>query len=450
MLDVQIIGSISKMANEAPLPVLLHETEKRVLGGCGNVLMNLLSLGCNKLFLMSMIGNDRSGQEIQDIISGYSEVIPKLYVDDTYCTILKTRGISNKKIIFRYDVEKKQRLLDAHIEDCKRRIDAILSSTHIDAIVMSDYNKGFMQKELISYIISTANKHGVSTFVDPKVDYTKYIGCTLFKPNIKELWDIFQIHYAYDNLKGIHMKVKEMLKCQSTMLTLSEQGISLLTGEDELIHENTLPTDVYDVTGAGDVVLSIFAYYYKHIDIHSLVRLATWLGTHSVKYIGAYVIQKSHILLAYKSIRKTKRITAGELTKIDTTLVITNGCFDILHEGHIRLFNYCKSLGGAVVVALNGDDSIKRLKGVSRPINDINARIAMLDAIESIDWVVVFHEDTPYELYDMLRPDTIVKGGDYRAEDVIGKEFCKKVMIFNYLEGKSTTNIIRRIVDVST
>ena len=232
------------------------------------------------------------------------------------------------------------------------------------------------------------------------------------------------------------------------MLTLSEEGITYLTG-DEFIHQSTVATEVNDVTGAGDVVLAIMAYFYGTITNVELIRLATWAGTHSVKHTGTYLLQRSDILESYKAINGNKYISVNSLKYLKNPIVFTNGCFDIVHEGHIALFKYCKSIkqaGGYVVVALNSDESIKRLKGSSRPINSLQARIAILNEFESIDWIISFNDETPYSILEQIRPDTLVKGGDYSADSIIGKEFCNELRIFNYIEGKSTTNIINRII----
>ena len=451
MLDVQIHGTIEKMANEAPIPVLHSKLETKQLGGCGNVLMNLQALGCNRLFIISMIGNDAPGKDIQRIVNRYPEIIPKLCISDEYCTTVKTRGFSNKKIIFRCDVEQKRSPLENHIAYCKGAIDQILEDNKVDSIILSDYNKGFLIKELAQYVIGKANKCGIPTFVDPKIDYTKYIGCTVFKPNVKEIGDIFGIEYSYGRLQATHETIQKQVDCKETLLTLSENGISYLTESGNLIHKKTVSTEVCDVTGAGDVVLSVMAYYYRHLEKSVLLHLATWMGTHSVKHVGTYVMKKSDILEATKIIRDTKLITADSLSHLETPFVITNGCFDIVHEGHIALFKYCKSVApdnGTVVVALNSDESVRRLKGATRPINSLGARIVLLNQIEAIDWIVVFDEDTPCELYRAISPTILVKGGDYVAESLVGREFCKEVRIFNYIAGKSTTGIIERIQEL--
>ena len=448
MLDVQIHGSVGKIANESPIPVLHSQTIKRELGGCGNVLMNLDSIGCEKLFIFSMVGDDENAESIKQILEKHPLITAELYSNKLYTTTDKTRGFANKKIIFRYDIEKKTELLEEDKNSIELKLQSIIKGHKIDSIVLSDYNKGFMTKSLSQMIIRTAKENGIPTFVDPKVDYNKFIGCTVFKPNIKEIKDIFNINYSFEKLKETHLEIRDKVQCKETLITLSEQGITYLTDE-EFIHESTIPTEVNDVTGAGDVVIAIMAYFYGVITNLELIRLATWAGTHSVKHTGTYIIQRSDILESYKAINGNKHISVESLKYLKNPIVFTNGCFDIVHEGHLSLFRYCKSIkkaGGYVVVALNSDESIKKLKGPSRPVNNLQARVALLNEIESIDWIVSFSEETPYNILEQIRPDVLVKGGDYIVDSVIGKEFCKEVRIFKFMEGKSTTNIIDKIL----
>ena len=448
MLDVKLNGSIHKIANEAPVPVLLHESEQKYLGGCGNVLLNLQSLGCEKLYIYSMLGNDSYGKEISSIVSSYPEIVQQFYTDDSYCTIVKTRGFSNKKIIFRYDIEKSAKLLQIHIEQLKVDVATALQTTRIDAIIISDYNKGFISKEVSQFVIEAANKAGVPTFVDPKVDYTKYLNCTLLKPNIKELGDVFGIPFDKGRINDIHEKVKSMVQCKETLFTLSEDGMSLCAEGGEVITYRADESEVNDVTGAGDVVLSIIAYYYKSLTKSQLVQLATNMGSISVRHVGTYVLKQADILKSYKSMHTNKIISLKDVAYLKHPIVFTNGCFDILHEGHMALFRHCSMIrppGGEVLVAINSDASIRRLKGETRPINSEAARASLLNNIETIDWILVFDEDTPYEILEKIRPHTLVKGGDYNLEQIIGKEFSERVDIFTYIPGKSTTNIINKI-----
>ena len=448
MLDIKLNGTIHKIASEAPVPVLLCDSEQKYLGGCGNVLLNLQSLGCEKLYIYSMLGTDIYGKEIASIISSYPEIVQRLYTQESYCTTVKKRGFSNKKIIFRYDVEKKIHLLERHFEELKADVTTVLQTTQIDAIVISDYNKGFISKEVSQFVIGVANRAGVPTFVDPKLDYMKYLGCTVLKPNIKELWDVFGIPFSMAKIEQIHGQVKSMAQCKETLITLSEEGMSLCTEDGEMINYKADESEVNDVTGAGDVVVSIIAYYYTSLSKKQLVQLATNMGSISVRHVGTYVLKPADILKVYKSMHRNKIISLKDVAYLKHPIVFTNGCFDILHEGHMALFRHCSAIsppGGEVLVAINSDASIRRLKGDARPINNEEARASLLNNIETIDWILVFDEDTPYEILEKIRPHTLVKGGDYTLEQIPGKEFCERVDIFTYIPGKSTTNIINRI-----
>lgn len=447
MLDINLSGSIHKMANEAPIPVLLQEGEKKYLGGCGNVLMNLQSLGCEKLFIFSKTGNDSYGKELEGILSKYPEIIQCIYSDAAYKTTVKTRGFSNKKIIFRYDIESSIKLIEEHIESIKAKVVHIMNENKIDSIIFSDYNKGFLVEDITQFVIKEANIRGIPTFVDPKGDYRKYMGCTVIKPNTKEIYDVFGINYSFNNLENIHKAIKERVECQETLLTLSEDGISFYT-DNQVIYQKTIESEVNDVTGAGDVVLSIMAYYYRHLNKRNLIQLATHLGTMSVRHVGTYVLKKSDILNAYKDIHRNKLISLNDVKHLKNPIVFTNGCFDILHEGHMNLLQYCQSIkpvNGEVMIAINSDESVHRLKGLTRPINNEQARISILNNIETVDWIIVFNEDTPYEVLKEIKPHTLVKGGDYTIESIIGKEFAKEVKVFPYIDGRSTTNIINKI-----
>lgn len=448
MLDKMICGTIQRMANETPIPILLYDSEKKCLGGCGNVLMNIRALGCEKLYIFSMLGNDSYGKEISKMLSEYPEIIQHITIDDSYTTTVNTRGFSNNKIIFRYDTERRTALLAAHMEEIRREVKTVLETTRIDAIILSDYNRGYLVKELTQYVIQLANEKGIGTFVDLKTDYTKYLGCMLIKPNRKELQDVFGIEYRRSELDKIHASVKEKVGCKETLFTLSEEGMSLCMENGDILNAKAEDCEVNDVTGAGDVVISIIAYYYNNMSRAQLIALATYVGTTSVKYAGTYVLKKSDILRGFKSIRESKVIRAEDVKYLKHPIVFTNGCFDILHEAHIALFQYCRSIrppGGEVIVAINSDASIRRLKGSTRPINLIDTRIAILNSIEVIDWIVVFDEDTPYEILQQICPHTLVKGSDYTLESLVGKEFCEQVKLFTYIPGKSTTNTIKKI-----
>lgn len=448
MMDVNVHGKINRMANESPIPILVQENVRNILGGCGNVLMNLQSLGCEKLFIFSRIGDDEYGKEIHRMLSQYNEIEEHIYKDNSYTTVTNIRGFSQKKLMFRYDIENNVELIEAHINHINDTIESIILNNKIDAIIFSDYNRGFLVEQNTQHIIRLANKHNIPTFVDTKSEYNKYMGCMMIKPNMKELLDVFGIRFSFSDIDNIHRSIKKRVQCKETLITLSEHGMTYSTENDIIINERANKSDVIDVTGAGDVVLSIISYCYNSISKENILKLATYMGTLSVQHAGVYVMKPYDILKAHRILNRNKLITIDKVQYITAPIVFTNGCFDILHEGHMSLLQFCSSIkpcGGEVIVAINSDESVIKLKGPTRPINDEQARIAILNNIESVDWILVFKEDTPHEILKQIRPHTLVKGGDYTVEQLPGREFCENVKIFTYMDGKSTTAIVHKI-----
>jgi D-beta-D-heptose 7-phosphate kinase/D-beta-D-heptose 1-phosphate adenosyltransferase len=453
MLDHNIYGNISKIANEAPIPVLHQDNETYSLGGCGHVLNNLYELGCNKLYLFSRIGVDRYSETITDLISKMVNVESYIINSDKYLTTVKHRGFCEDKIIFRYDTENTEGLLYDDEIKLIRQFETLVSNNTIDSIIFSDYNKGVLTERLCQEFIKIANKYNIFTCVDPKTTYTKYIGCSLIKPNRNEIFKLFSIVPDLSDLEYTHAFIKDKVKCGVSLITLADKGMSLFTENNTLIDVSTKCSSVIDVTGAGDIVNSIIGYFYKHIqDKKAVLEMATWIATKSVQYPGTYTIKKEDILQFRTILQKNKLISIKDIPYIDRPIIFTNGCFDILHPAHISLFEYCRSLSksdGCVIVGLNSDSSIKDIKGKTRPINDVATRVKLLSVLEYIDYIIVFDELTPLTLIKELLPNVLVKGGDYTIDTIIGKEYCKSVKIFNYIPDNSTTQIIDKIIKSS-
>lgn len=450
MLDYTNVGCINKLANEAPIPVFLKETERISLGGCGNVLENLRSLPYNQLYLFSMTGDDSDSKILESMLNKL-KIFHHIVKVKGKKTTSKHRFFCNNKLVFRYDNEDPFNLpIDLELSILESLRD-ILEREPIDCILFSDYNKGFLTPTLCKSIIALANRKNIFTCVDPKNDYTKYKNCSLIKPNRNEVEKLFGISFSLDNLESVHKKIKQLVDCKNTVITLGDLGISGHFETNEYFYWKYDSKDVIDVTGAGDIVNCILAYYFNQISQkHICLQLASYIATLSVSHIGVYQLQFSDILQAYKFIMNSKLIHMKDLQKLQKPLLFTNGCFDILHEGHISLFHYCKLIAKNqydIVVGLNSDNSIKRLKGASRPINNLFTRVAVLNAIEYIDWIVVFDEDTPETILQELHPDILVKGGDYTLETIVGKEYCKDVKIFPFTYRNSTSNIVKTIQD---
>ncbi len=448
MLDYINTGTINKLANEAPIPVFLKENEMISLGGCGNVLQNLASLGCQNIVLFSMCGNDLKSKGIEQCLEdlGIESHMKKV---ENRKTTSKHRFFCSNKLIFRYDEEEYYNLDSLKEKEILDELKTVLQSTPIDCILFSDYNKGFLTETLCQGVIQMANEYNIFTCVDPKKDYLKYKNCSLIKPNRNEVEQMFGIHFALDSLPQVHTKIKELVNCKHTVITLGDQGISGCFENNDYFYWKYEPKDVIDVTGAGDVVNSVLAYCFPHFENkRKCLEMASFLATLSVQQLGTYKLQVRDILIAEKMLNQNKLVQVEDLKNMKRSILFTNGCFDILHEGHISLFKYCKSLAGSthdVVLGLNSDESIKRLKGESRPIFNIKARLAILNALEYIDWIVVFDEDTPKSIIQQIKPDILVKGGDYTSETVVGKEYCRELKLYTFTETVSTTNIVKYI-----
>lgn len=449
MLDINNYVSIEKIANEAPIPVFRLIQKQVSLGGCGNVLKNIYNLECENLYIFSVVGKDAAGDEINTIIHSMN-VHNHIVQLDGYNTITKTRYFCENKLMFRCDVENDLSNNHQLIDICfKREIMKILESNKIDCIILSDYNKGVLNFKHCRNIIEFANENNIFTCVDPKDDYTKYIGCSLIKPNLSESLKLFHLDKS-TSILDIHKNIFKHIGCKLSVVTMSKDGITLFDGEN-MIHEKTNANAIVDVTGAGDIVCSIVAYFLcTSKSYKETIHLATKIGTMSVQYPGTYTLTKSDIL----ETDSNKVVAFDDLDRIlarykDSRIVFTNGCFDILHSGHIQLLEYCKSKGDIVVIGLNSDASIQRLKGIKRPINNLNTRIDLLKSMQYVDYIIAFDEDTPYNVIKKIKPYYLVKGGDYNRNDVIGADIAKETLIYNYVEGVSTTSTIQKIMNMN-
>ena len=433
MIDHYIYVNINKIANESPIPVFNYNSDKYILGGCGNVYQNM-KLFNNNLFLLSVIGNDNNIEIINNIINNHNVHLIK---DNSRITTLKNRIIADNKILFRYDNELTH-FINQSIENMViEKFDNLFSS--IDIVVFSDYNKGVLTEKLCQYIINKCNINNKITIVDPKNNFLKYKNVTCIKPNYLESSSYSKL----SNIIDIHKFIYSTINCKNSIITLGKDGISLFDG-NELFTTVYESNDVIDVTGAGDIITSVVASLYNKLEIQNVLKISTFLGTESVKKIGTYELTHSNILSAYSSI-KNKIFTDDiiyHLKKSNNKIVFTNGCFDILHIGHITYLDEAKKLGDTLIVGINTDESIKRNKGNSRPINTLIDRINFLKKFEFIDFIIPFDSDTPLELIKKIQPDFLVKGGDYNPNDIIGKEYAKNTLCLSYTLCKSSSKII--------
>jgi D-beta-D-heptose 7-phosphate kinase/D-beta-D-heptose 1-phosphate adenosyltransferase len=429
MLDIITEGTIGKIANEAPIPVFKGGGKaKEQLGGAGNVCANLAGVSSssgNTVIAIGLIGADYEGSIIKTLCQSRGILTAGLIMSPRRPTTCKHRYYVNNRLIFRVDNEITTPACTINEMTIMQEVvkAAVQYKEHgnIVKIILSDYDKGTLTDKLRQSIITYARAEGIQTFVDPKTDLRTYYGCTLIKPNKTELRRLGGINVDETDLAEAHKQLEEKVGCEYSLITLAEGGMSLGCANSSC-HAIADKVDVIDVTGAGDVVLSLIAYMWGFdISHEQLLQIANKVARKAVMHCGTYVMSGDD---------------AGE------RVVFTNGCFDILHVGHLRLLEAARKLGDRLVVGLNSDASVRRLKGASRPIRCAVDRAEMLRALPWVDEVIVFDEDTPANLIKWLRPAVLVKGGDYQLEDIVGREWADEVVRIPFVEGHSSTRII--------
>ena len=452
MIDDYLIGSCERISPEAPVQVVKVEKQKRLLGGAGNVVNNLLALGA-EVGVLSVVGDDSDGVWLEERLKqrGVKEV---MLFKEQRPTTKKSRIIASNQQIVRVDFEE-VRAIEAQTQ--KRLFEAFCKMVeHYDIVLFSDYDKGLFTKELTPKLIAASSK---KVLVDPKRDFFKYKGAYLLKPNKKEAEQASGIKISdEESLQRAGWKIKEELKLQKLIITLSEEGMALF--DDSFRKIPTVAKEVYDVTGAGDTVLAALGFMLsqkKSLDEAAhFANLAAGVvvgklgaATASLEEIEEYE-RALHVAEPDEFIKSFDEIAtiSDHLRAQGKRVVFTNGCFDILHLGHVKYLQEAKRLGDVLIVGLNSDESVRRLKGKERPINPQFDRAYLLASLEAVDYVVIFDEDTPYELIKRIKPDILVKGGDYKEKVVVGSDIVKEVKLIDFIPGKSTTKIIQRINSV--
>lgn len=469
MLDINYLSTITRNAPEANhIPVhKIHDVEY-ILGGAANVALNLNRLGIN-LELISCIGGNEyhhNFKKLTDILNE-KNVKFKLFIDkNKKCITTKNRIIHSGNICARYDVED-----DSDIsEDVSNEIlSYIKSKINVTAILISDYNKGVITDYLCTKVINYCNDGGIYTFIDPKIkNIYKYKNCFCFKPNMHE--SIALTKTKTTDISNMFVEIKNSLQNTHTIITDGENGLYVDNVFNHITHDKKI--SLVDVTGAGDVVVSVLLYCFLSFnkDILTAAAIANYIGGKSVQVLGNYTICLKDIEEGYNALilkhhenqppmsrisiieLPTKKILVdADVEELESfqnkNVVFTNGCFDIVHSGHLKLLNYCRNQGEIFIVGLNSDESVKKLKGDSRPINSVLERSEFLLDLNIVDYVVVFNDDNPYNIIKMIKPKTLVKGGDYRKEIIVGSDIVDNVFIFDYLENKSSTRIINKILN---
>jgi D-beta-D-heptose 7-phosphate kinase/D-beta-D-heptose 1-phosphate adenosyltransferase len=458
MLDRYYFGEVERISPEAPVPVVRVTQKTRRLGGAGNVILNLLGLACPAV-LLGTVGDDSQGQYLTDILVN-KDIRHHLVVCPGQPTTTKTRIMGQGQQLLRLDEEKPAALTEPARAELLHHLDKYLPRA--GAVVLSDYAKGMFLGDLAQQVIARCKVQQTPVFVDPKGSgWQRYQGATCITPNEAELNRVAPFA-KHDNgqLADQAHRVIDRYALLSLMVTRGPRGISLFTGKEPGFHIPTKAQEVFDVSGAGDTVIATLAAGVAcGMTLAAAAELANAAAGVVVGKVGTHPIQAVELknALMGKEITGMEKIvnrnqaaeTADRWRREGKRVVFTNGCFDILHIGHMKLLRSAADQGDKLIVGVNSDASVKRLKGETRPIMPEEERAALLSNIESVDLVVLFSEDTPIELIRRIRPDILVKGGDYTPETVVGRREVEswggRVAIVPIVKGVSTTQVIRQV-----
>jgi D-beta-D-heptose 7-phosphate kinase/D-beta-D-heptose 1-phosphate adenosyltransferase len=462
MLDEFVYGEVSRVSPEAPAPVIAVQRSETNIGGAGNVARNIASLGARCIFV-ALIGEDEAGVRLKAALAQESLIESVLVCDPARPTTRKVRFVSEhySTHMLRADWE----LAAPAAADIEQQlIDAILPLLpRVDIVLLSDYAKGVLTARVLRNVIDAARKLGKRVIVDPKsANFAIYRGATLLTPNRKEFAEATRSRADTDaSISLAAQDVMQLADCEAVLVTQSEHGMTLVPRNGEAIHVPAHPTKVRDVSGAGDTVAAVVAAALAAgADWEIALRMATAAAAVAVGKKGTAIVTSAELrrkILPHAFLAAEQKIVAtdGELEaqlsewrKQGLRIGFTNGCFDILHPGHVKLLTAARGACDRLIVGLNSDASVKRLKGEDRPMQNERARAEVLAALEAVDLVVFFEEDTPIQLIMQIKPNVLVKGGDYTRAQVVGHEVVEagggEVMLVDVLQGFSTTSLVNR------
>lgn len=453
MLDRYLFGSTGRISPEAPVPVVhVHETDDRP-GGAANVAVNLASLGASTR-LIGVVGEDAAAKDLENIL-GQRDIDCDFACASDRPTITKTRVQSRGQQLIRLDQENAVAMPGDAVVGALGK-----SVKKAGAVVLSDYGKGALSE--VRQLISLCRDSGVPVLVDPKgTDFDKYSGASLLTPNQSEFEAVAGVCDSDEELVARARAMVDDLDLAALLVTRSEKGMLLIEAGAEPVFLSTQAREVYDVTGAGDTVIAtLAAAVASGQDLPSAAALANLAAGLVVRKIGVATVTPGEISAALHQRGQGGRglVSVEELLALveeshdrNERVIMTNGCFDVLHAGHVAYLEEAKSLGDRLIVAVNDDDSVRRLKGESRPINALEDRLLVLAGLAAVDWVVPFSEDTPASLISQLLPDVLVKGGDYKPDEIAGaKDVLNnggEVRVLPFRDGHSSSRIIEQMRD---
>ena len=459
MLDEYLWGEVDRISPEAPVQVVAIQKEDFTLGGAGNVVNNAVALGA-KVSITGVIGTGRNGQLLLERFNKLGVDTSLIIQEPDRATTQKTRIIAANQHVLRIDRETKQDISGPTLEKMIRLIEDKMPD--IDVVLISDYGKGLITKNLLSKVIASAKKHEKMIIVDPKgLDFSKYSGVSLLTPNKKEAALASGVEINDESsLEKAANNILENISLDNLLITCGKDGMVLFEKNKTPFRVRAKSRQVFDVSGAGDTVLAVFGLAVASgASIHNSVALANTAAGIVVGKVGTATVSKQELASALKSDdtglpAKYKDLSelpalVKDLKKKGQQLVLTNGCFDLLHAGHIMLFSASKQMGDILIVAIDDDESVKALKGSGRPVLHAKERVRILSAIDAVDYVVVFSSQELIKLIDIIQPDVLTKGSNYTTTQVFGREHVEalggKVVLVPVTENISSTRIIDTI-----
>lgn len=468
MLDRFVFGDVERVSPEAPIPIFRFRHDDHVLGGAGNVARNVARMG-GQATLIGVVGSDMTGTALAAAATREAGLTASLVAGALRRTTLKTRFVAQGQQLLRVDEEGAEPLAPELLQDLRQRVEAAVENCN--ALVLSDYAKGVLTEPSIATAVGLARSRGTIVVVDPKGrDFRRYAGATVITPNVLEAAQATGIDC--DNDEGASRAsrvIAEITGCSAVVVTRGARGMTVLCdaqGPGRIVHLPTEVRQVYDVSGAGDTVVAALALALAAgAPIDKAAQIANLAAGVAVGKVGTAAVEAAELRRAINASAvlaheekivglETAAAVARSWRLHDKRVVFTNGCFDLLHPGHIGLLQKAKALGDRLVVAINSDESIKRLKGPGRPVQNEAARAVVMASLAPVDLVVIFAEDTPIEVIEAIRPDVLVKGADYTIDQVAGREFVEsyggRVALVPLEKGYSTTDAIRKAAAASS
>lgn len=460
MLDRFVQGDVLRISPESPVPILRTTEVRGVPGGAANVGRNIAALG-GRCTLIGTVGDDAAGAELGGLLSTCGRIEAALAVDDSRPTVEKVRFVAGGQHLLRADTEQPGEITPEVSREIVARIETHLAGH--DVLILSDYAKGVLTDTVVARAIDLARKAGLPVVVDPKsARLVRYAGATVITPNVKEAAGATGIEVLSD--EAAERACSEMLaqaRVSATLLTRSDKGMTLVTATGSVAHLPASAREVFDVVGAGDTVVATLALCLgAGLELDAAARLANVAAGAVVGKRGTATLSRAELMdevarfgRNVRSDTDAKRISVVDAVALrrewhlsGLSVGFTNGCFDILHIGHLQLLEFARAQCDRLIVGLNADASVSRLKGPSRPINEEEDRARMLCAFGVVDAVIVFEDDTPYALIEQILPDVLVKGADYEPDQIVGHDVVRRnggrVVMCDLVPGRSTSNII--------